>query len=142
MSGDDTGPLRVLVVDDEPDARDLVSTVLRRAGAQTHVAASVVEALEALPGFADDVVVSDIAMPTATGYDLVRQLRASERTAGVAAIALTAYSRLDDRERALAAGFDHHLGKPGDPAELVAMVAMVAAAAGRGPRRRAPADGG
>lgn len=119
--------LRVLVVDDDRDARELVCTVLGRAGAQTAEAASVDEALSVLRTFPPDAVVSDVAMPGATGYDLVRRLRQMEGLGHVPAVALTAYARLDDREHALAAGFDRHLGKPVDPAQLVAVVAGLVA---------------
>jgi PAS domain S-box-containing protein len=120
--------LRVLVVDDEPDARDLICTALRQAGAEAVPAAAVAEALELLESLVPDVVLSDIAMPTATGYDLLRQARDRPRTAKVPMVALTAYNRLEDRERALHAGFDAHVGKPVEP---LALVRAVAAAAGR-----------
>ena len=120
--------LSVLVVDDDADARDLISTALRHAGAQVMPAASARDALELLQTSTPDIVVSDIAMPNGTGYDLVRQIRATARLARIPAIALTAYGRIEDRERALSAGFNFHIVKPVEPLHLVH---AVAAAAGR-----------
>jgi PAS domain S-box-containing protein len=120
--------VRVLVVDDDPDARDIIGTSLRQAGAHVTVAASVREALDVLESSEFDVLVSDIAMPDGTGYDLVRAVRARPLTAHLPAVALTAYSRTEDRERALSAGFNFHVGKP---FELFALVRAVAIAAGR-----------
>jgi signal transduction histidine kinase len=128
----DTQPLlrlNVLVVDDNDDARELVATTLRHAGAQVAAAASVTAAMESLYRVTPDIVISDIAMPNGTGYDLVRQLRTRSQTATVPAIALTAYTRPEDRVRAIDAGFSAHIGKPVDPATLVRSVAI---AVGRG----------
>jgi len=122
--------VRILVVDDDADARDIVGTSLRQAGAQVTLAATVREALNVLESTDFDVLVSDIAMPNGTGYDLVRAVRASPLTAHLPAVALTAYSRVEDRERALSAGFNFHIGKP---FELFALVRIVAIAAGREP---------
>jgi CheY-like chemotaxis protein len=120
--------LGILVVDDDADARDLISTALRHAGADVLPAASARDALELLQSRAPDIVVSDIAMPDGTGYDLVRQIRANARLTRMPAIALTAYGRLEDRERALNAGFNFHIAKPVEPMHLVH---AVAAAVGR-----------
>jgi len=120
--------LKVLVVDDNEDARELAATTLRHAGAHVVTADSSRAAMESLQSVVPDVVLSDIAMPNGTGYDLARHIRSAPRTAKVPAIALTAYARPEDRERALEAGFDTHIGKPVDP---VALVRSVAAAAGR-----------
>jgi PAS domain S-box-containing protein len=120
--------LSILVVDDDADARDLIATTLRYAGAQVVPAASLRDALDLLQTNTPDVVVSDIAMPNGTGYDLVRQVRAIARLARIPAIALTAYGRLEDRERALSAGFNFHIAKPVEPLHLVH---AVAAAVGR-----------
>jgi CheY-like chemotaxis protein len=115
--------LSILVVDDDADARDLISTALRHAGAQVMPAASARDALELLQTSTPDIVVSDIAMPNGTGYDLVRQIRATARLSRIPAIALTAYGRLEDRERALSAGFNFHIAKPVEPLHLVHAVA-------------------
>jgi CheY-like chemotaxis protein len=115
--------LDILVVDDDADARDLISTALRHAGAEVMPAASARDALELLRSRPPHIVVSDIAMPDGTGYDLVRQIRASAQLSRIPAIALTAYGRLEDRERALSAGFNFHIVKPVEPMHLVHAVA-------------------
>jgi CheY-like chemotaxis protein len=121
--------LKILVVDDDPDARDLVTVTLRHAGAEVRPVGSAREAMEALNEAVPHVLVSDIAMPNETGYDLVQQVRTTARMAQLPAIALTAYDRPEDRERSLKAGFDFHVGKPVDPQYLVH---VVVSAAGRG----------
>jgi CheY-like chemotaxis protein len=120
--------LRVLVVDDEPSARELLTNLLGRFGADVQVAGSVREALDSVEASTPDVLLSDIAMAETDGYTLIRRVRALERTGGrrIAAIAVTALASAEDRERALAEGFDAHLTKPIEPAELVAMVASSA----------------
>ena len=120
--------LHVLVLEDDQDARDMIATTLKHAGAQVSAAASMEDALSILDTTAADVVVSDIAMPNGTGYDFLRQLRASHRTAAIPAIAVTAYAGTEDRARAIGEGFHSHIGKPVDPGKLVH---AVAAAAGR-----------
>jgi PAS domain S-box-containing protein len=117
--------VRALVVDDEVDARDLVATVLTGHGARVTTASSVAEALALWAESAPTVLVSDIGMPGTDGYELVRRLRAMSdpAIAGVPAIALTAYAREEDRRRALDAGFQSHVAKPVEPAELVRVVA-------------------
>jgi CheY-like chemotaxis protein len=117
--------LHVLAVDDDADARDLVTAVLHRAGAEVVVAASVRDAIAAIAVRQPDVVLTDIAMPHATGFDLVRQLRATPEWSEIPVIALTAYARAEDREQALSLGFTAHLGKPYSPRALVALVAEV-----------------
>ncbi|HWQ32108.1 MAG TPA: PAS domain S-box protein [Blastocatellia bacterium] len=122
--------LRVLVVDDEEDARTLVSTVLRQYGAQVTAAASAAEAFAALTSAQErpDVLVSDISMPEEDGYSLMKKIRetAPENGGLIPAVALTAYGRVEDRLRALAAGFQMHVPKPVEPEELAAVVASVA----------------
>jgi signal transduction histidine kinase/CheY-like chemotaxis protein len=113
--------VRILAVDDHPDARELVRVALTDRGAEVHSAASVSEALAALEDLAVDVLLSDLGMPGADGFALVAQLRERERTDGrspMVAIALTAYASLHDRTQALAAGFDLHVSKPVDPDAL------------------------
>ena len=119
--------MRILVVDDDADARELLETALAQAGAQVSVAASMREALGRLDASNFDVLLSDIAMPGGTGYDLVRAVRASPRTAALPAVALTAYSRNEDRNRALSAGFNFHLGKPFELAVLIHTLVIAAA---------------
>jgi PAS domain S-box-containing protein len=121
--------LHVLLVDDEQDARDLVATVLRECGAEVTTAASAPEALDELDRVTPSVLISDIAMPGEDGYALIRQVRARplERGGQVPAVALTAYARLDDRWRALSAGYQRHVPKPIEPADLATVVARLAA---------------
>jgi signal transduction histidine kinase/CheY-like chemotaxis protein len=121
--------LRVMVVDDEADARDWIVHVLADAGADVRAACSAAQALEQLPACHADVLLCDIGMPEMDGYALLREVRAmGGDVAAVPAIALTAFARTEDRARALAAGYQLHLGKPVDAAELVAAVASVARA--------------
>ena len=121
----------VLVIDDEADTRELLRTILEKRGARVAMAGSAPEAREALAHSAPRVVVSDIMMPGEDGYDLVAWLRRldAERGTRTPAIALTAYASANDRERALAAGFDVHVPKPIEPGELVEAVAALAARA-------------
>ncbi|WP_017715096.1 hybrid sensor histidine kinase/response regulator [Kamptonema formosum] len=132
VSPPDSAPLleglRVLVVDDEADARELAGTVLEQYGAEVTLAASAIEALEALDRQRADVMVSDIGMPEEDGYSLMRKirLRSAERGAQeMPAVALTAYAQEKDQQQALSAGFQVHLSKPVDPVGLVAAVARV-----------------
>ena len=127
--------LRVLVVDDHDDARELIRTVLQQCGADVVVATGADEALEALDKLRVDLLVSDLAMPGADGFDLIRRVRARERAAGGAtlpAVALTAYAGTVDRARALAAGFQAHASKPIAPDELATMVHALTRANARG----------
>jgi CheY-like chemotaxis protein len=113
--------VHVLVVDDEPDTRDLLSLILSGCDAVVRTSASAEEALSLLDDFVPDVLVSDIGMPGEDGYDLLRRVRArpADRGGRVPAVALTAYSRAEDRIRAFQAGFQIHVAKPVEPAELV-----------------------
>jgi signal transduction histidine kinase/response regulator RpfG family c-di-GMP phosphodiesterase len=123
----DLAGLHILVVDDEPDALELIAQVLKRAKARVVTANSVAEALELLDRTLPDLIVSDIAMPTTDGFAFIRQLRQLDPGKGgqIPAIALTAYARDEDRQRALSAGFQQHLTKPVEPTELVAAVAQL-----------------
>ena len=104
---------RVVVIDDEADSRDLVVSILAATGANVVSAASVLEGLRAIDEQAPDLVICDIGMPHADGFDLLRQLRMmGDPHAATPAVALTAYAREQDRQRALAAGFQAHVGKP------------------------------
>ncbi len=120
--------LRVLTVDDEPDAREIVSAVLTACGSHVVAAASVDEAMLAFDRERPDVLLSDIGMPDADGYALIRRVRARTRAEGSAtpAACLTGYASAEDRRRALVAGFTMHVAKPIDPAELVAVVESLA----------------
>ena len=116
--------VHAFVIDDEPDARDLLKRVLQDQGAVVTLFASAADALAALKASRPSVIVSDVGMPVMDGYQMIRELRASEmRDSRVPALALTAFARAEDRKRALMAGFQAHLAKPFDVAELVLLVA-------------------
>ncbi|MEG4943377.1 PAS domain S-box protein [Microcoleus sp. F4-D5] len=119
--------MRILVVDDEPDMRDLISFLLEDAGAEVVTVAVARAALTALARFQPDVLLSDIGMPGMDGYMLLRQVRAlpPERGGLIPAIALTAYAGEFDRQQALQAGFQRHLAKPIDPDELIKTIAAL-----------------
>ena len=115
----------ILVVDDERDARELVEAVLVGAGAVVKTASSAREGIEALARFRPEVIVSDIGMPGEDGYAFIRQVRsrAIHDCGAVAAVALTAYARSEDRIRAVSSGYSTHVTKPVDPGELIAVIA-------------------
>jgi CheY-like chemotaxis protein len=118
----------VLVVDDEPDARDLLAAVLEHGKVKVTTASTAAEALQILPKLRPHVLVSDIGMPIEDGYALIEKVRAlaPEEGGRTPAVALTAYAGLEDRTRALMAGFNVHVPKPIDPLELLAVVANLA----------------
>ncbi len=117
--------VRVLLVDDEADMREVTSQLLEDAGAQVQLASSAEAALRSISANVPDVIVSDIGMAGVDGYEFMRRLRALPATQGghTPAMALTAYSQPEDRDRALAAGFQHHLSKPASPHSLLEMLA-------------------
>jgi PAS domain S-box-containing protein len=119
--------LRILVVEDEPDTQELLALVFRQTGAEVETAESVSSAMSILRHSRVDVLLSDIQMPGQNGYDLIEQARtlAAERGTPLTAVAVTAHARVEDRARALRAGFQAHVAKPIDPAELVMMVASL-----------------
>jgi len=128
--------LRVMVVDDEKDSREVTAFLLERNGAEVVLAGSAAEAMELLAGGHPDVLISDIEMPEVDGYALIEELRTRPPEEGglVPAVALTAHARVEDRSRALRAGFQLHVSKPAPEGELVAAVARLAPARdGRGP---------
>jgi signal transduction histidine kinase len=120
--------IRVLIVDDEPDVRELMVAALEQSGATVTSVASAADALNVLGRAEIDVLLADIAMPGQDGYDLIKATRAlpSSRAARVPAAAVTACARDDERQRALAAGFQRHLAKPVPPETLVRTVASLA----------------
>ena len=120
--------ISVLIVDDDADAREIVELMLRTRGAHVLACASALEALEAVTAHPPDVVISDIAMSGQDGLEFIRQLRERRPQQGgrVTAIALTAYAGPHDSEMTLAAGFDRHMTKPVEPAELITAVAQLA----------------
>jgi CheY-like chemotaxis protein len=117
--------IHVLVVDDESDARELMTMVLTKSGATVSAAGSAAEALEKLRHEKTDLLVSDIEMPGEDGYSLIRKVRASEQAhvKRIPAIALTAQARPSDRMQVLSAGYQIFLTKPVEPAELVMVIA-------------------
>jgi PAS domain S-box-containing protein len=120
--------LQVLVVDDEPDAQEMVREILEECGAQVRTTSSAAEAMRMIEERLPDVLVSDVGMPDEDGYTLVRRVRAlpAARGGALPAIALTAYARAQDRQRALEAGFVAHLAKPIKPADLLTLIASFA----------------
>ena len=119
--------LRVLVVDDEADARELMRMVLRSAGAEVMATASADEAFEQVERWRPDLLVSDIGLPGDDGYVLIQKLRRQEAAGGrsIPALAVTAYARAEDRTRALSAGYQLHVAKPLEPADFVAAIASL-----------------
>jgi CheY-like chemotaxis protein len=120
--------MHVLVVDDEDDARELLSEVLGHCKIRVSTARSAQEALRMVQEIRPDLVVSDIGMPEDDGYTLIKRLRAlpPERGGKTPTVALTAYARTEDRTKALVAGFNMHVPKPVEPAELIAVLASLA----------------
>ena len=129
--------VHILVVDDEVDARELVKRLLEMAGATVWLAGSASEAIERILVARPDVLVCDIGMPGEDGFSLIRQLRVLEESqeSALPAVALTAYARSEDRTKAIRSGFQNHLSKPVEPAELLAIVSSLA-----GRRVRIPPD--
>ncbi|HBL18857.1 MAG: hypothetical protein A2X36_01370 [Elusimicrobia bacterium GWA2_69_24] len=120
--------VRILVVEDDDDTREMLLSVLGHCGARVQGAVSTAEGLAAFASARPDVLLCDIGLPGEDGYSLIRRIRALGKGAGglVPAVAVTAYSTAEDRAQALRAGFQTHLPKPVDPAELVAMVRALA----------------
>jgi CheY-like chemotaxis protein len=122
--------MRILVVDDEPDCATLTGYLLAQWGADVRIAISAPEALEVFEQYEQwppDILVSDIQMPGVDGYALMRMVRemAPDRGGNIPAIALTAYTRAEDRIRALVAGFQIHIAKPFEPIELLTVVESI-----------------
>ena len=119
--------VKVLVVDDERDTREILSVMLVRYGTEIRTAGSVAEAMEILSTWQPDLLVSDIGMPVEDGYVMIEKLRAlpPEQGGQIPAVALTAFASPVDREKALASGFQRHLSKPVEPVELAKVVARV-----------------
>jgi signal transduction histidine kinase/CheY-like chemotaxis protein len=119
--------LRVLLVDDEAEARQILSTVIQRKGAEVKACESTVEALQILIDWRPDVVMSDIAMPDEDGYSFIEKVRSLPREKGgeTPAAALTAYARDEDRRKALAAGYQMHIAKPISSTQLVTTIAQL-----------------
>ncbi|MEH2027598.1 PAS domain-containing protein [Nostoc sp.] len=120
--------IRVLTVDDDPDARELLTVLLAEYGAKVLTVASATEVLANLESFQPDVLVSDIGMPEVDGYSLIQHIRTlpPEKGGEIPAIALTAYARVEDSQRAITSGYQRHVTKPLDPEELVQAVVALA----------------
>jgi signal transduction histidine kinase/DNA-binding response OmpR family regulator len=126
--------LKVLVLEDEPDTRHFITVVLEQANADVCSASSVAEALDCIKKERPDIIVSDLGMPGEDGFDFIKRLQILERENGwkMPAIALTAFTRMEDRLRALSAGFQMHIAKPIEPAELITVVGSVSRSNGKG----------
>ncbi len=116
---------KILVVDDEPDARILLRAILEQCGAEIKTAENAAQTLLLLEEYEPDILVSDIGMPEVDGYELIGKIRKKEKGSGkrLPAVALTAFARTEDRLRALSAGFNMHIPKPVEPAELIVVIA-------------------
>ena len=119
--------LRILVIDDEADSRDLMSAILTRSGAVVKCCESTAAGLKAFREWKPDLLVSDIGIPVEDGYELIRKLRKLRLKAAreAPAIALTAYATKEDKARALASGFQVHIPKPIEPASLIRSIASL-----------------
>ena len=127
--------VKVLVVDDEPDTREMLRVIVGQYGAEVKTCSSSAEAMGLLNQWEPDVIVSDIEMPDEDGYELIRKVRRAEASTGaraIPAVALTAYARVEDRLRALSAGYQMHIAKPAEPAELAIVIASLAGGIGQG----------
>jgi CheY-like chemotaxis protein len=127
QAGETLQGLRILVVEDEDDTRDFLGRFLAAHGAQVVTAGSAAEALAQLPDAEADLLISDIGLPEVDGYELLQLIRQTDAGSGggIPAIALTAYARSEDRARAFRAGYQAHVAKPVEPADLIAAIARV-----------------
>jgi PAS domain S-box-containing protein len=116
---------KILVVDDEHDARILLRTILEQCGAEVETSENAAQAFSSIENYKPDILVSDIGMPDEDGYDLIRKIREKEKGTGkrLPAVALTAFARAEDRLKALTAGYNMHVPKPVEPAELIVVIA-------------------
>ncbi len=116
---------KLLVVDDEPDARMLLRAILEQCGAEVETCESAAQALKLVEAYNPDILVSDIGMPDEDGYNLIKRVREKEKGTGkrLPAVALTAFARTEDRLKALSAGYNMHIPKPVEPAELIVVIA-------------------
>jgi len=130
--GTDLTGVRVLVVDDDPDARDVLRELLEDAGATVATTASAGETRSVIGRIQPHLLIADIGMPGEDGYSLIRSVRAleSDATGHVPAIALTAHARAEDVERALQSGFQMHVAKPVDPSQLLSSIAALVSNSG------------
>jgi len=124
--------IRVLVIEDDPETRDILAAILERGGFSYRMAGRASEALSMLDEWQPDAIVSDIGMPDMDGYEFARLLRQRPVELGgrIPALALSAFARAEDRDKALGSGYQGHIAKPVDPADLVRAVAELTARAG------------
>lgn len=122
------GNLHILIVDDEPDSRELLRVVLEQSGASVETAPNASDALKKLGQNSFDILISDIGMPDEDGYALIKKIRSftANKNRQIPAVALTAYARVEDRVRALESGFQTHIAKPVEPVELIAVIVSLA----------------
>jgi len=124
-SGESRGKLTALVVDDSTDIALMLAMILQKAGYEAVMSTSAVEALKLADNRHFDLVISDIAMPEMDGYSLARALRSRPEYREVPLIAVTGFDQYDDRERALAAGFNTHIKKPVEPTHFIELVSSI-----------------
>ncbi|HYK64971.1 MAG TPA: response regulator, partial [Patescibacteria group bacterium] len=136
--------ISALVVDDDLETRDALRSLLTSLGASVKSAGSADDAIAVLDESNPDVLISDLGMPVRDGYSLIKEIRLRERDASNAerlpAVALTAYGRVEDRVEVLASGFDNHVVKPVDPAELAAVIKRLVEARRSGSDRTSPGN--
>jgi CheY-like chemotaxis protein len=120
--------LRILVVDDEPDALDMLVSLFAQAGAEVASGASARQALDLLAIWSPSVIVTDVGMPGEDGYQLIGKIRSMKPEQGgdIPAVALTAYATAEDKARALSSGFQAHVAKPVEPTEIISVIAKLA----------------
>jgi CheY-like chemotaxis protein len=124
--------LHILIVDDEPDSHELLRVVLEQSGATVEAASNAADAFKKLDRTRFDILISDIGMPHTDGYELIQKIRrlGSNENKRIPAVALTAYARVEDRVRALDAGFQTHIAKPVEPVEMIAVIVSLAKSLG------------
>ena len=130
--GGELAGAHVLVVEDDPDGNELITTILERFGARVTAVGNAAAALDALERETPDLLVSDIGLPDTDGISLIRQVRARPETAALPSVALTAYASRQDATKAVAAGFDAHVAKPVQPATLGGVLARLRESRARG----------
>ena len=135
--------MRVLIVEDDTETRDILAAILERAGFSYRVATRASEALSVLDDWQPDVIVSDIGMPDMDGYEFARQLRARPAAQGgqIPALAVSAFARAEDRDLALRSGYQAHIAKPVEPADLVKAIAELTGTSSAAGRPRDASDG-
>jgi CheY-like chemotaxis protein len=124
-NSNDGGPLRILVVDDNRDNADSCSMLLQMSGHHVRTAYSGREALAIGPDFAPHIILLDVVMPEMSGYEVAREVRAARWGQAVMLVAVTGHSMMEDRRKAMDAGFDHHFAKPVEPQQLQPLIDLL-----------------